>query len=97
MTEVQIWLMFGVGRGAALARKLGVCQQTISANRFKSSDDVYMAMNKIEQSEMRLERCAKNNVLCAAKLVNHPSDLIRTKAQFALLTWAEIYAKLLRV
>lgn len=95
MTELEIWQSMGTGRISALAKRLGFSKQYIHQESKKPNfmnDDIYLAMNKIEQYEMRTKRCIENNILRSALMTSHESELVRTKAYFSLTTWSNIYA-----
>lgn len=94
MTELNIWVMFGHGRLTQLAKRLNMPINTLKKKAEKHefmTDDIYLMMNQIECREMRSSRSVEINILKAAKLTTHESDIIMKRAYFALITWSEIY------
>lgn len=89
MTELDLWAMFGIRRIPALARRLGISVYLVK--ELTMTDDIRQAMSEVELSEMLDEVKIKNNILKAAKLTSHGSELVRKRAYFALVAWSEIY------
>ena len=70
MSHVEMWALLGIGRISALAKQLGVSRQYVSKKIGSlNTNEVLIAINNIEQYEMRSERCIKNNIMSAAKHV----------------------------
>lgn len=93
MSHVEMWALLGVGRISALAKQLGVSRQYVSKNiGVLNTNNVLLAINNVEQYEMRSERCIKNNIMSAAKHVKSKDDALRDRAYFALASWSEIYS-----
>lgn len=92
MNELEIWLLFGHKRAAALARILGCSRQNIRKETLLT-DRVISAVNQVEKKEMSSPRDCEFNILRAAKLTLHQDDRVRNRAYFNLVAWSEIYAE----
>lgn len=95
MNDLEIWVMLGKGRISALARYMGVSRQYVSKNiSTLKKKEVFDAMDKVEQYEMRLARCVKNNIVCSAMNINNSDERIRELAKEAVIYWSEIHNNL---
>lgn len=93
MTHVEMWAALGVGRITALSKRMGVSRQYISKNlNSLDASKVLVAINEVEQYEMKIERCVINNILGAAKHTKSKNEALRDRAYFALASWSEIYS-----
>lgn len=89
MDELELWSMFGMGRMYALAKQLGLKRYQLDG--INVDHEVRQAMSMVEFNEMQSEKHVKANILHAAKLTKHHSDMVRKRAYFALVVWSEIY------
>ena len=95
MNDLEIWVMLGKGRISALARYMGVSRQYVGKNISRlCKDEVLMAMNKVEQYEMNVERCIKNNIVCSAMKMSDLDKRVREFARHSFTAWSEIHNNL---
>ena len=89
-----MWLLFGSGRMAAVARFMQCTRQNVE--QFKTTretpDHVKRVMCLVERQEMQYVHDISTNILRAAKLTHHADEAVRKKAAFDLILWADIYA-----
>lgn len=100
--ELSVWCEMGVGRQTALAKQLGCSRQYINNITCDSvpiaqdqEERLRRAMNRVEIRESKLLRCAKNNVLKCAKMVNNSDKFVSEWAKKSLMKWSVIYSDLL--
>ena len=97
MTELEMWCDMGLYRRMAVARKLGVTKQNVQQlmRTKETTDRIYNVINLVEQDEMKSVLHCKTNILKAAQYTKSSSELMRSKAYFALSMWVDIYSDLI--